>query len=107
MLRKVVAISGEYGDYLQEIQAKHKLGYPACRVSPEGSPTFVFTYENKVFFCLGAHQQHIYELTLLDVTIAHYLAYWKEDSSSGGNATSITGDRGIEGKRGATGGAGP
>ena len=37
----------------------------------------------------------------------HYLAYWKEDSSSGGNATSIKGDRGIQSRRCATGEAGP
>ena len=36
----------------------------------------------------------------------HYLAYWK-DGSSGGNDTSIKGDIGIRGKRGATGEAGP
>ena len=58
-------------------------------------------------FCLGAHKQRIYELTSKAITKTHYLAYWKEDSSSGGNATSIKGDRGIQGKRGATGGAGP
>ena len=64
VLRKVIAISGNYGDYGKEIQASHKLGYPAYRIVPEGSPTFVFTYENKVF-SLGAHHQHIYELTPL------------------------------------------
>ena len=88
VLRKVIAISGKYGDYVKEIQASHKLGYPAYRIPPEGSLTFVFTYENKVF-CLRAHYQHIYKLTLLAVTEMHYLSYWKEDSSSGGNATSI------------------
>ena len=56
---------------------------------------------------MGAHHQHIYELTPQAVTKTYYLAYWKEDSSSGGNATSIKGDRGIQGKRGATGRAGP
>ena len=106
VLRKAIAISGKYGDYVKEIQASQKLGYPASRVAPEGSPTFVFTYENKVS-CLGVHNQHIYELTLLAVTKTHHLAYWTEDSSSGGNTTSIKGDRGIQGKRGATGGAGP
>ena len=44
-------------------------------------------------------------MTLLAVTKTHYLAYWKEYSSEG-NATSIKGDRGIQGKRGATRGAG-
>ena len=37
----------------------------------------------------------------------HYLAYWKEGSSSGGNAASVKGDRGIQGKRGTMGEAGP
>ena len=41
------------------------------------------------------------------ITKTRYLAYWKEGSSSGGNATSIKGDRGIQGKRGATGEARP
>ena len=59
VLRKVIAIGGKYGDYFKEIQVSHKLGYPAYRIAPEGSLTFVFTYENKVF-CLGAHQQHMY-----------------------------------------------
>ena len=36
------------------------------------------------------------ELTSLAVTKTHYLAYWKEDSSSEGNDTSIKGDRVIE-----------
>ena len=49
-VRKVIAISGRYGDYLNEIQASHKLGYPAYRIAPEGSPTLVFTYDNGVFF---------------------------------------------------------
>ena len=53
MLREVMAISGKYVDYIDEIQASHKLGYPAYRIAPEGSPTFVFTYENK-FFLLGS-----------------------------------------------------
>ena len=88
VLRKVIAISGKYVDYIDEIQASHKFGYPAYRIAPEGSPMFVFTYESKVF-CLGAHHQHIYEQTPLAVTKTHYLAYWKEDSRSGGNATSI------------------
>ena len=56
---------------------------------------------------MGAHHQHIYELTLLAVTKTHYLADWKEDSSSEGNVTSIKVDREIQGKRGATAGAGP
>ena len=59
VLRKVIAINGNYADYINEIQTAHKLGYPAYRIAPEGSPTLVFTYENK-FFCLGAHNQHIY-----------------------------------------------
>ena len=88
VLRKVIAISGKY--------ASHKLGYPAHRIVSEGSPTFVFTYENK-FICLGAHHQHPDELTSIAVTKTHHLAYWKEDSSSGGssggNATSNKGDR--------------
>ena len=46
MLRKMVATSGKYADYIDEIQVSHKLGYPAYRIETEGSPTFVFTYEN-------------------------------------------------------------
>ena len=42
VLRK--AISGKYVDYIDEIQASRKLGYPAYRIAPEGTPTFVFTY---------------------------------------------------------------
>ena len=49
MSRKVIEISGKHADYIDEIQASHKLGYPAYRIAPEGSPTFVFTYENKFF----------------------------------------------------------
>ena len=49
VLRKVIAISGKYADYVNEIQASHKLGYPAYRIAHGGSPNFVFTYENKVF----------------------------------------------------------
>ena len=90
-LGKVIAISGKYGDYIKEIQASNKLGYPVYRIAPEGSPTFVFTHENK-FFAWDSHKQHIYDRTLLGVTKTHYLAYWKEDSSSGSNATTITGD---------------
>ena len=82
---KAIAISGRYADYIDEIQASHKLGCPAYRIAPEGSLTFVFTSENNVF-CLVAHHQHIYELTSNSF---EYLAYWKEDSSSGGNATSM------------------
>ena len=43
VLRKLIVISGKYVDYINEIQASHKLGYPAYRIAPEGSPTFVFT----------------------------------------------------------------
>ena len=42
-------INGKYDDYVNEIQASRKLGYPAYRIAPEGCPTLVFTYENKVF----------------------------------------------------------
>ena len=110
VVRKVITISGKYVDYTNGIHASHKLGFPAYQIASEGSPTLVFTYEKKVF-CLGAHHQHLDELTSIDVTKTHYLAYWKEDSSSGGssggNATSIKGGRGIQGKHGATGEAGP
>ena len=58
MLRKMIAISGKYADYIGEIRASHKLWYPAYRIAPEGSPIFVFTYENKSF-CFGAHYQHV------------------------------------------------
>ena len=78
VLRKVIAIRGRYGDYLEEIQASHKLGYPAYRISPEGSPTFVFTFENKVF-CSGALQLETTGISSLTVTKAHYLAHWKEE----------------------------
>ena len=50
LLRKVIAISGKYGDYVKEIQALHKLGYPAYRIAAEGSPTLIFTYENNVYY---------------------------------------------------------
>ena len=46
VLRNAIAISRKYVDYVKEIQASHKLGYPAYRIA---SPTLVFTYENKVF----------------------------------------------------------
>ena len=49
VLRKVKTISGKYAGYVNEIQASHKLGYPAYRTASEGSPTLVFTYENRVF----------------------------------------------------------
>ena len=62
VLSKVIAISGKYADYINEIRVSQELGYPAYRIATGGSPTFVFTYENK-FFCLGAHLQHIYERT--------------------------------------------
>ena len=55
---------------------------------------------------MGAHHQHLDKLTSLTVTKTNYLTYWKEDSSSGGNATWIKGDKGIQGKRGAIGVAG-
>ena len=67
VLRKVIAISGKYVDYVKEIQASHKLGYPAYRIASG-------MYENKVF-CLGAHHQHLNELTSIDVTRTQYLAY--------------------------------
>ena len=62
MLRKVIATSGKYIDYLYEIQASHKLGYLAYRMAREASPTLIFTYEHKVL-CLGAHHQHLYDIT--------------------------------------------
>ena len=46
--RKVIAISGKYIDYVKEIQASHKLGYPAYRIACEGSPTLVFTFAWKL-----------------------------------------------------------
>ena len=76
VLRKVIIISGKYGDYVKEIQASHKLGYPAHRIASEGSPT-IFTYENNVY-CVGAHRNVVEELTSLAVTKTQYLAYWKE-----------------------------
>ena len=47
VLRKVIAISGKYVDYIKEMQASGKLGYPAYRIASEGSPTRAFTYEKK------------------------------------------------------------
>ena len=55
-------------------------------------------------FSWGAHHQHLYELTSKAITKTHYLAYWKE-CGIGSIATSIEGDRGILGKRGARGDA--
>ena len=52
--RKVITISGMFGDYFNEIQASHKLVYSAYRIAPDGSPTLLFTHDNKVF-CLVAH----------------------------------------------------
>ena len=51
VLRKMIAISGKYADYIDKIQASHKLGYPAYRIAPESSPTFVFTYELIIDIC--------------------------------------------------------
>ena len=73
----MVIISGKYGDYVKEIQASHKLGYPAYRIASEASPTLIFTYENNVYY-VGAHRNVVDELTSLAVTKTHYLAYWKE-----------------------------
>ena len=102
--------SGKYADYVNEIHVSHKLGYPAYRIAPEGSPTFVFTYENKVFY-LGAHQQHIYELTPKVITKTLYLSYWKEGScSSVGIAAlniGVAGPIGPHGPKGVTGDIGP
>ena len=70
VLRKVIAIIGKYVDYVKEIQASQKIGYPAYRIACEGSPTLVFSYENKVF-CLGAHHLHMAELTSLAITKGH------------------------------------
>ena len=78
VLRKVVAISGKFGDYIKEVQASHKLGYPAYRIAAEGSPTLIFIYENNVY-CLGAHRGVVNWLTSLAVTKAHYLAYWQDE----------------------------
>ena len=49
-------------------------------------------------FCLGAHHRQLGELTSLAVTKAHYLAYWKDSSTS---ATPIKGNRGVQSKRAA------
>ena len=77
VLRKVVSISGKYGDYIKEIQASHKLVYPAYRIASEGSPTLVFTYGSNVY-CLGAPHSVAHMLTSLAATKTHYLGYWKE-----------------------------
>ena len=45
VLRKVIAISGKYSDYINDIQASQELGYPAYRIAPEGSPTCFFACE--------------------------------------------------------------
>ena len=60
VLRKVIIISGKYGDYITEIQASHMSGYPAYRIASEGSPTLIFTYENNVY-CVGAHRNVVNE----------------------------------------------
>ena len=52
-----------------------------------------------------AWDQYLYDLTSKGITKTHYPAYWKEGSSEG-NATSIKGDGGIRGKRGAAGESG-
>ena len=44
VLRKVIIISGKYGDYVKEIQASHMLGYPAYRIASE-APRTLFTYQ--------------------------------------------------------------
>ena len=62
VLKKVIVISGKYGDYVKEIQPSHKLGYPAHRTAAEGSPTLIFTFENNVF-CLGAHRSVVKSFT--------------------------------------------
>ena len=100
VVRKVIAISGRYGDYFNGIQASNDLAYPAYLIAPEGSPTLLFTFENKVF-CLGAHGAETREITSKAVTKTHYLAYWKEDS--GGGATVIKGNRGVQDKRAVAG----
>ena len=71
MLRNVIVLSGKYGDYVKEIQASQKLGYPAYRIAAEGSPSLIFTFENNIY-CLGAHRSVVNMLTKM-----HYLAYWK------------------------------
>ena len=53
VLRRMIAISGTYVDYVKEIHASHTW-YSIYRIASEGSPTFVFTYENSFVF-LGAH----------------------------------------------------
>ena len=80
VLRKVIAISGKYGDYVKEIQASHKLRYPAYRIASEGSPALIFTYENHVY-CLGANLIVVDELTSLAVTKTHIGR--KENSTHG------------------------
>ena len=59
VLRKVIVTSGKYADYVNEIQASRKLGYPAYRIALESFPTLVFTYDDRAF-CLGAHKQQLY-----------------------------------------------
>ena len=55
------------GDYVKEIQASHKLGYPAYRISSECSPTLIFTYENTAY-CLRVCCGVVDWLTSLAVT---------------------------------------
>ena len=109
MVRKVI-MSGKYVDYFDEIQASHQLGYPANWISSDNNSSIyvIFTYEIRVF-CLGYHSTVVHEIGPTAITKKNYLAYWKE-FRSGDNATAIKGDRGLQGKRGATcdrGEAGP
>ena len=49
VLRNVIAKSGKYSDFVKEIQALHKLGYPANRMAPEGSPPFYLRMRTSFF----------------------------------------------------------
>ena len=48
VVRKLITTSGNYVDYLNEIQASLKLGFPAYRIAHHNnSPTLIFTYEKR------------------------------------------------------------
>ena len=100
MLRKVIATSGNYPGYLNEIQASRKLGYPAYRMISEGSPTLVFTYENRVV-CLKAHHQHLDDLTKIAITKTHCRG--KRGATGVRGDISPFGRAGVKGNRGGVG----
>ena len=66
MLTKVIAITN------------NKLGYPAYRIAPEGSPTSVFTYEHRFFLLGSSSATSLRPISSEAITKTYYLTYWKE-----------------------------